>query len=173
MATSTFYAAGAVRVCMHRGVRSTVRTVRAPSRLSRVRCAYRSPRWSWCAAFALGSSSSTACPASYARLDTADACKSAADAASRTYGGSVANTYYPTGCYWHTVAGSAYYNTNAAGAGNVFAQPLCAGAARRLHTRQCDRASPALTHRAGAAATAPTFSPAGGMHALSTALAPL
>ena len=45
---------------------------------------------SCCAAFALGSNGGIACPASYARLDTADACKSAADAASKTYGGNVA-----------------------------------------------------------------------------------
>jgi hypothetical protein len=41
----------------------------------------------------------------------------------------VAYSYYPNGCYWHTVTGSVYYNTNAAGAANFYAQPLCAGTA--------------------------------------------
>ena len=94
---------------------------------ARVRCAGDHGS-SCCAAFALGATSGTACPSSYARLDTADACKSAADAASRTYGGSVAYSYHPYGCYWHTIAGSVYYNSNASGADNAFSQPLCAGA---------------------------------------------
>jgi hypothetical protein len=82
-----------------------------------------------CAAFALGSPSSTACPASYALLDTAGACKSAADAASKAFGSSVAYSNHPYGCYWDTITGSVYYNSNSAGAANRFAQPLCAGAA--------------------------------------------
>jgi hypothetical protein len=85
-----------------------------------------------CAAFALGSASGTACPASYARLDTAVACKSAADAARKAYT-DVAYSIYPYGCYWHTITGSVYYNYNAAGAANRFAQPLCAGAALHAH----------------------------------------
>jgi hypothetical protein len=94
---------------------------------ARMRCARDDcPLWC-CAAFALGTTSSTACPASYALLDTFDACKSAAGAASKTYT-VAAHTYYPYGCYWHTITGSVYYNANAAGAGNVYAQPLCAGA---------------------------------------------
>ncbi len=80
-----------------------------------------------CAAFALGSPSSTTCPASYNPPSTAGECKSAADAASKAFGGSVTYWFYPYGCYWHTVTGSAYYNTNASGAANFYAQPLCAG----------------------------------------------
>jgi hypothetical protein len=94
---------------------------------------------SCCAAFALGSPSGTACPASYALLDTADACKSASDAANGTYSGSVAYSYYPYGCYWHTIAGSIFYNSNTAGAANAFSQPLCAGATAPplgLHARR-------------------------------------
>ena len=49
------------------------------------------------------------------------------------YGGNVAYSYYPYGCYWHTVTGSVYYNSDPAGAPNVFAQPLCAGAALHAH----------------------------------------
>jgi hypothetical protein len=88
---------------------------------------------SCCAAFALGTTSGTACPATYGQLDNAVACKSAADAASKTYGRTVAYSYYPYGCYWHTITGSVYYNANAAGAANFYAQPLCAGAASKAH----------------------------------------
>jgi hypothetical protein len=89
---------------------------------------------SCCAAFALGSASGTACPKTYGQLIMADACKSASDAASKTYGGNVAYSHYPYGCYWHTITGSVYFNSNPAGAANRFAQPLCAGAALRPHT---------------------------------------
>jgi hypothetical protein len=110
------------------GLRSDFYTVLVHSPFSRVRCA-QDCGLSCFAAFKLGSPSSTTCPASYARLDTAAACKSAADAATGAFGGNVALSYYPYGCYWHTVTGSVYYNTNAAGAANFYAQPLCAGAA--------------------------------------------
>ncbi len=63
----------------------------------------------------------------------ADACKSASDAASKTYGGNVAYSFYPYGCYWHTITGSVYFNSNPAGAANFYAQPLCAGAALHAH----------------------------------------
>ena len=119
-----------------------------------------------CAAFALGATSSgNACPAKYARLDSMDGCKSAADVASRTYGGSVAYSYYPNGCYWHTIAGSVYYNSNASGAANIYAQPLCAGAALQANLLGHSTRIVSRTHGrlAGAAATVPAFSPAGGM----------
>jgi hypothetical protein len=83
---------------------------------------------SCCAAFALGRSSEAACPASYFPLSSGDACKSAAGAANRTYGGSGIYSYYPAGCYWHTITGSVYYNSNATGVADVYAKPLCAGA---------------------------------------------
>ena len=104
---------------------------------------------SCCAAFALGTTSGTACPASYARLDTAVACKSAADAARKAYT-DVAYLHYPYGCYWHTITGSVYYNSNASGAANFYAQPLCAGAALLTHIntdRHCAGASHAWTPR--------------------------
>jgi hypothetical protein len=85
---------------------------------------------SCCAAFALGSTSSTACPASYGKLVTAVACEAAAGAVGLKYGGSGAFSSSPYGCYWHTITGSVYYNSNGAGAANAFAQPLCTGAAR-------------------------------------------
>jgi hypothetical protein len=115
-----------------------------------------------CAAFALGSTSGTACPASYIPPDTAGACKSAADAASRAYN-IVAYSHYPHGCYWHTITGGVYYNSNAFGAANGFAQPLCAGEPTHERTKSTAIVARTLITSAGAAATAPSFSPAGGM----------
>ena len=88
-----------------------------------------------CAAFALGGAKSNFCPSSYLRLDRGDACASAATFANRTYGGSSAYSYYPAGCYWHTITGGIYYNTHATGAANYFAEPLCAGAAPAYPSR--------------------------------------
>jgi hypothetical protein len=88
------------------------------------------------AAFALGSTSGSNCPASatsYSLLDTTAACESAATIANRTYGGTGTYSSYPTGCYWHTVTGSFYFNTDE-GIANYFAQPLCAGAPYPLTT---------------------------------------
>ena len=85
---------------------------------------------SCCAAFELGSTGSTACPASYGKLVTAAACEAAAGAVGTKYGGSGAYSSYPYGCYWHAITGRVYYNSNAAGVGNAFAQALCSGAAR-------------------------------------------
>jgi hypothetical protein len=81
----------------------------------------------------------------FGKLVTAGACKSAADAASKAFGGSVAYSYYPYGCYWHTVTGSVYYNTNASGAANFYAQPLCAGEPTHAWAKRCDRGSQAST----------------------------
>jgi hypothetical protein len=78
--------------------------------------------------FALGRASEAACPASYFLLSSGDACKSAAGAANRTYGGSGIYSHYPYGCYWHTITGSVHYNSNATGVADVYAKPLCAGA---------------------------------------------
>jgi hypothetical protein len=80
-----------------------------------------------CAAFALGNASSNICPASNYRLDTAVLCKSAAGIGGMMYGETGAYSYYPAGCFWHTITGSVYFNTNADGAANYYAKPLCAG----------------------------------------------
>jgi hypothetical protein len=83
-----------------------------------------------CAAFALGNTSSKACPAGYVRLNTnADACKGAAAVAGRTFFGGVTVSYYPFGCYWHTFNDKVYFN-NYAGTieAETYAQPLCTGA---------------------------------------------
>ena len=87
-----------------------------------------------CAAFALGGARSNVCPAGFLRLDTADACASAAAIAIKTYGGSGASPGLPAGCYWVTLGSAIYYNAHATGAANVYAQPLCAGAARSPRT---------------------------------------
>jgi hypothetical protein len=81
------------------------------------------------AAFALGGTSRSACPTSYVRLATADACTSAAAVAGTAYGGSGVYSCYPAGCFWHTITDSVYYNAHPTGAANYYAQPLCAGAA--------------------------------------------
>ena len=83
-----------------------------------------------CTAFALGGTSSNGCPASYLRLDNPDVCGIVADIANRTYGGIVTSAGLPAGCYWVTLGSTFYYHDHAAGAANVYAQPLCAGAAR-------------------------------------------
>jgi hypothetical protein len=83
-----------------------------------------------CAAFALGTSNG--CLASYLRLDNPDVCGVVADIANMTYGGTVTLPGLPAGCYWVTLGKTFYYNTRATGAANVYAQPLCAGAADPL-----------------------------------------
>jgi hypothetical protein len=87
----------------------------------------------------MGGASSTACPAGHFPVNTAGACASAAEVANRMYGGRVEYSYYPAGCFWHTVTGTIYLNTypfkDATGAANYYAQPVCAGAARPAHCR--------------------------------------
>jgi hypothetical protein len=82
-----------------------------------------------CAAFAFGSASSNDCPARHLRLDTAVACEIVAGIANRMYGGIVTLPGLPAGCFWVTLGSTFYYNEHATGAANVYAQPLCAGAA--------------------------------------------
>jgi hypothetical protein len=82
------------------------------------------------AAFALGGASRRGCPTSYVRLITEDACASAALIGGMTFGDAAASSYYPAGCFWHTITGSVYFNPHATGGLNYYAQPLCAGAAR-------------------------------------------
>jgi hypothetical protein len=95
------------------------------------------------AAFVLGGTSSNDCPANYLRLDTPDVCGIVADIANRTYGGAVTSPGLPAGCYWVTLGSTFYYNTHATGQANVYAQPLCSGAAYSPVTRT---SSPARTH---------------------------
>jgi hypothetical protein len=90
-----------------------------------------------CAAFEVGSTNSNGCPATYSGLATEAACKSLAAIASATYETRGNYTYYPAGCFWHTVSRKFYWNTHGSGASNSFAQPLCAGAPARLAPPPC------------------------------------
>jgi hypothetical protein len=88
------------------------------------------------AAFEIGSTNSNDCAPIYSRLTTEEACKSlAAIVGTKMDANSDSYTYYPAGCFWHTVIGKVYWNAHKSGASNSFAQPLCAGAqhARRRH----------------------------------------
>jgi hypothetical protein len=79
----------------------------------------------------LGVAGSNACPPSYSRLGTEDMCKSAAAVAGKSFSGSAASSYYPSGCYWHTTLNGVYFNPAAGGADNYFVnitQPFCVGA---------------------------------------------
>jgi hypothetical protein len=98
----------------------------------------------------LGSNSS-ACPSGFFPLDYEKACRRAAEqfVPNKPYGGSLSGddlkAAYMSGCYWHTVDGSIYFNDKPASApGRVdsFALQLCAGApipARRYapHAADC------------------------------------
>ena len=89
-----------------------------------------------CAAFEIGSTNTKDCAPIYSRLTTEEACKSLADIAGASlaivstdmYDGSAEYSYYPAGCFRHTVSGKFYWNTHGSGASNLFVQPLCAGA---------------------------------------------
>jgi hypothetical protein len=75
-------------------------------------------------------------PCSSAANAAASSCApgaSAAAIAGKAFGGAVLYTYYPAGCFWHSAAGSVYYNAHPTGAANYYAQPVCAGAAPIRH----------------------------------------
>ena len=89
------------------------------------------------AAFAIGGTDSAGCPRNSFRLETEAACESLAAIAGSSlgaiagadmYAGRDEYSYYPAGCFRHTVTGKFYWNKNESGANNSFAQPLCAGA---------------------------------------------
>jgi hypothetical protein len=84
-----------------------------------------------CAAFQIGGTNSNGCSADYSRLETEEACESLAAIGSAKYETSSDYTYYPAGCFWHTVTRKFYWNRNMDGKNNSFAQPLCAGALHR------------------------------------------
>ncbi len=96
--------------------------------------------WELCAAFAIGGTNSDNCAQNYSRLKTEEACASlGAIAGVSTYAGSDEYSYYPVGCFRHTISGKFYWNTHDRGANNSFAQPLCAGAPHRRHMRHACR----------------------------------
>jgi hypothetical protein len=77
----------------------------------------------------LGSAGGTSCPSGTAAMLTPAECQRAAAAAARPYGGAVRIRGLPAGCVWLTVGvGSFFFNNKVGGVGNVYAQPVCAGA---------------------------------------------
>jgi hypothetical protein len=78
--------------------------------------------------FALGNASATICPTNTAKVPSTVTCQIVAAVAGKPYGGGVMASFYVSGCYWHTLFGSFYFNDDVSGGGNYFAQPVCAGA---------------------------------------------
>ena len=95
-----------------------------------------------CAAFATGNTNSKECPPSYYRVKTDAECKSLAAIGSKLYGGSVNLTSLPSGCFWLTVGGGVFLNTNAKGVAHANAQLLCAGAPPARTDRRIHRHAP-------------------------------
>ncbi len=77
-------------------------------------------------AYMSGAAGSNECPAGSARIETADACRTAAAAAAKGVGSAFVETdaAYPRGCYYGNA--NAYFNKHAVGAGHSNAQLLCA-----------------------------------------------
>ena len=108
----------------------------------------------------LGSNSS-ACPSGFFPLDYEKACQRAAEllVPTKLYGGRLSGDLeaaYMSGCYWHTVDGSVYFNDKPASDArrvNSFALQLCAGAP-----------SPAPRYAADAAERAPDRGHKGCVH---------
>jgi hypothetical protein len=121
-----------------RGVRArapTVLTAAQSARERALRALWPKAALSRCAALALGISGSYACPAGFLPVNTAEACKSAAAIANRTYKWQ-ASQASPLGCTWNSNTGLVYYTTDTTmltGEANYFAFLLCAGAARSAH----------------------------------------
>ncbi len=87
-----------------------------------------------CAAdYVLGTANTNACPAGAAIFTTAAECKAAAEAIGKPYGGAVAHTFRPSGCFFDTGTPSKVdFNPNPTGAAFANAQPLCVFGAPRL-----------------------------------------
>jgi hypothetical protein len=79
-------------------------------------------------AYVSGAAGSNACPAGSARIETEAACRTAAAAAGKTVGPNFVLTdpASPRGCIYYTGYSDAYFNKHAVGAGNPYAQLLCA-----------------------------------------------
>ncbi len=104
--------------------------------------------------FELGSGAD--CPQGLFRITTVAGCASAATVSASPYRGSLDSPYMPKGCYWLTIGGSFYYNTNAGFGKNLVAQPVCAGAPglysvlTSIHPSvQCGRFNRALARSSG------------------------
>jgi hypothetical protein len=114
-------------------------------------------------AYVSGAAGSNACPAGSVRIETEAACRTAVAAAGKTVGSIFVETYpaMPRGCYYYTGSNTAYFNIHAVGAGNPYAQLLCAALAtttgaplkrrRRTDARSACTDARACRHRACAA----------------------
>ena len=92
------------------------------------------------AAFENSGTNTNNCPQNYSRLTTKEGCASlAATAGASMYAGSDEYSYYPAGCFRHTISGKFYWNTHDRGANNSFAQPVCAGAPHAPNRRHACR----------------------------------
>ncbi len=91
-------------------------------------------------AYVSGAAGSNACPAGSVRIETEAACRTAAAAAGKDAGSAFVGTSLeePRGCFSYPSSNDAYFNAHAAGAGNPYAQLLCAAAAAgaRVPNRQ-------------------------------------
>ncbi len=78
-----------------------------------------------------GAAGSNECPAGSARIVTADACRTAVAATGKNFNnGVVTSSSDPRGCMFSTqLVTLAYFNADAVGKGNAYAQLLCAAAA--------------------------------------------
>jgi hypothetical protein len=79
-------------------------------------------------AYVSGADGSNKCPAGSARIETDEACRTAAVAAGKTaspLGFMVAESGYPRGCYYGIDSNYAYFNIREVGAGRSGVQLLC------------------------------------------------
>ncbi len=79
-------------------------------------------------AYVSGDAGSNACPAGSVRIETEEACRTAAAAAGKTVASTFVETrsHVPRGCVYGTSSNYAWFNADAVGAGNPDNAPLCA-----------------------------------------------
>jgi hypothetical protein len=95
------------------------------------------------AGYAWGPSDSTKCPSNFFHIATEDACKAAAAANGKTYGGPASpNPDRPKGCFWNEENGNnVFFNTDPVGAAFPRRLPLCIGAPLRRQSRVLRRSA--------------------------------
>ena len=80
-------------------------------------------------AYVSGADGSNECPAGSVRIETEAACRTAVNAAGKTFSAVGTSSAVPRGCYYFTTNSNAWFNTHAVGAGVSGYQMLCAAAA--------------------------------------------
>jgi hypothetical protein len=98
------------------------------------------------AAFAMGNTGSKDCPTNYDRVTTDAECKSLAAIGGKLYGGSVNLAAFPSGCFYLSVGGAVYLNTNAKGLPEPNAQLMCAGTSTARTATACTDPHTATCH---------------------------